>query len=125
MEEEQRGSEEEVVAGGVRVGEGNRRTCVRLRERSRSPSVRLLDGPEPRLSLECERLAGGLLRGEPDREPGPEPGLEPPDPPGREEPRGTLRELPVPSRCLDPETPFRICFVPLVSPDGVWLSLVP
>lgn len=72
------GEREEEVEEGVRVGEGCRRTWVRLRERKRSLSVSWTDGADPRLSLEWERLAGGFFsRGEPDREPGPEPGLEP------------------------------------------------
>lgn len=72
--------EEEEEEEEVRVGEGCRRTWVRLRDRKRSLSVSLTDGFEPRLSLEWERLAGGFfVRGEPDREPGPELGLEPPE----------------------------------------------
>lgn len=72
--------EEEEVEEEVRVGEGCRRTWVRLRDRKRSLSVSGMDGVEPRLSLEWERLAGGFFwRGEPDRELGPDPGLELPE----------------------------------------------
>lgn len=121
LEEEARGEEE--VEDEVRVGEGCRRTWVRLRDRKRSFSVSPVEETQPRVSLEWERPASGFLpRGEPARGPGPEPGL---DPAERAKLWDGLRDVTALVCGFDPELVLRVCLVPLVSPGGVWLSLFP
>ena len=106
------------------VDQGCLCTWFRLRERRRSFSdSRRTDGPPPprppvlRLSLDCERPAGCLLRrGEPDRELGREP-------PGPPEPDELARWRRAPNRWAGP---LRFGLVPLVRPGtAFWPGRVP